>query len=188
MKKLLLATLSSLILPFYASAELVSETMAQSEKEIKSDRLVVMRAIDTNGVGKIIGILKIKSVAEGIEITPDLAELSPGAHGFHLHENPSCEAGEKNGQKVAGLTAGGHYDLHKTGKHEGPHGAGHEGDLTILMVAADGGSEQTIYAPKLRLEDVINRSFIIHANSDNYSDMPALLGGSGTRVACGIVE
>ncbi len=176
MKTLLLASLCALALQGYANAE------ASPEK------LVVMRAIDMNGVGKIIGILKLKVVGDGIEITPDLAELSPGAHGFHIHENPSCEAGEKDGKKVAGLGAGGHFDPNKTGKHEGPHGAGHEGDLTILMVAADGGSEQPVYAPKLRLDDVINRSFIIHANSDNYSDNPAPLGGSGARVACGIVE
>ena len=175
MKKFLY-TILFLTLPLYA--------MGDASKE----KLVVMRAIDANGVGKIIGILKLKDTSDGLEITPDLAELTPGAHGFHLHQNPSCEAGEKDGKKVAGLAAGGHYDPNKTGRHEGPHGFGHLGDFAILMVAQDGGSEQAVYASKLTVEDVINHSFIIHANSDNYSDTPLPLGGAGARVACGVVE
>lgn len=165
-----------MLFPFIANAD------------VNIEKLVVIRTIDTNGIGKIIGILKLKNTANGLEITSDLAELSPGAHGFHLHQNPSCELGEKDGKKIAGLAAGGHYDPSNTNRHEGPNGFGHKGDLAILMVAADGGSDQTVYAPKLTVEDVMNHSFVIHANSDNYSDMPILLGGSGARIACGIVE
>lgn len=174
--KTLFCALIFLVLPFCANAE------------VSPEKLVVMRAIDSNGIGKIIGILKLKNTADGLKVTADIAELSPGAHGFHLHQFPHCEAGTKDGKQVAGLAAGGHYDPNGTNQHAGPHGSGHVGDLAMLMVAADGGSEQTIDAPQLNIEAVINHSFVIHANADNYSDMPAPLGGSGARVACGVVE
>ncbi len=35
----------------------------------------------------------------------------------------------KEGKAVAAGAAGGHYDPQHTGKHEGPLGAGHLGDL-----------------------------------------------------------
>ena len=28
---------------------------------------------------------------------------------------------------------------------------------------------------------------MVHAGGDNYSDMPAALGGAGARVACGVI-
>jgi Cu-Zn family superoxide dismutase len=108
--------------------------------------------------------------------------------GFHIHENPSCAALEKDGKPVAGLGAGGHYDPTHSGKHAGPAGDGHAGDLPALSVAADGTATHTVIAPKLKIADIIGRAIIIHAGSDNYSDNPQPLGGGGARIACGIIE
>lgn len=155
---------------------------------IAAEKVVAMRAISETGVGKIIGIIKLADSAQGLLITPDLAELPPGERGFHIHQNPSCATLEKDGKKVAGLGAGGHYDPAHSGKHEGPAGAGHSGDLPALVVAADGTATQSVVAPKLKVADVIDRAIIIHAGSDNYSDDPKPLGGGGARIACGIIE
>lgn len=155
---------------------------------IAAEKVVVMRAISEAGVGKIIGIIKLSDSEQGLLISPDLAELPPGNRGFHIHENPSCATLEKDGKKVAGLGAGGHYDPAHSGKHEGPAGAGHRGDLPVLAVAADGSADQPVVAPRLKIADIINRAIIIHAGSDNYSDDPKPLGGGGARTACGIIE
>lgn len=153
-----------------------------------AEKVVTVRAISEAGVGKIIGILKLNDSPQGLVVTPDLAELPPGERGFHVHENPSCETLEKDGKKVAGLGAGGHYDPAHSGKHEGPIGAGHSGDLPALLVEADGTATKSVVAPRLRIIDVTDRAVIIHAGSDNYSDDPKPLGGGGARVACGIIE
>lgn len=153
-----------------------------------AEKVVTVRAISEAGVGKIIGILKLNDSPQGLVVTPDLAELPPGERGFHVHENPSCETLEKDGKKVAGLGAGGHYDPAHSGKHEGPIGAGHSGDLPALVVEADGTATKSIVAPRLRIIDVTDRAVIIHAGSDNYSDDPKPLGGGGARIACGIIE
>ena len=34
----------------------------------------------------------------------------------------------------------------------------------------------------------MGRALMIHANGDNYSDIPKKLGGGGARVACGVVQ
>lgn len=86
------------------------------------------------------------------------------------------------------LAAGGHYDPAGTGKHEGYEGQGHIGDLPVLTVAADGNASTDVAAPRLKMSDVKSRSLMIHAGGDNYSDLPAPLGGGGARIACGVVK
>ena len=89
---------------------------------------------------------------------------------------------------LAGLAAGGHYDPAHSGKHEGPAGDGHSGDLPALKVADDGTATTAVVAPRLKIADILNRSIMIHAGSDNYSDSPKPLGGGGARIACGVIE
>jgi superoxide dismutase, Cu-Zn family len=89
---------------------------------------ITMNAIDTNGVGKKIGTLRLSDTKTGLQITPRLTDLPPGDHGFHVHVNPDCGPGNgPNGQPAAGMAAGGHYDPANTGKHLGPYGEGHKG-------------------------------------------------------------
>ena len=150
---------------------------------------VTVNAINASGVGKVIGTVGLSDANEGLVIMPDLAELPPGDHGFHIHVNPDCGPGAgPDGQPAAGFGAGGHYDPANTGKHLGPHGAGHKGDLPALRVDAGGNAMNAVIAPHLKLADVKGRSIMIHAGGDNYSDQPSPLGGGGARIACGVVK
>ena len=143
---------------------------------------------DANGVGESIGHVSLTNSDYGLLITPDLSGLPAGAHGFHIHANPACGPGEKNGTIVPGLAAGGHFDPHETGFHDGPYGEGHLGDLPPLYVDADGTATTPVLAPRLSLTDVLGRSIMVHAHGDNYSDDPAPLGGGGPRLACGVLK
>lgn len=150
---------------------------------------VTVNAISASGVGKVIGTIGISDAREGLVIMPDLAELPPGDHGFHIHVNPDCGPGAgPDGQPAAGLAAGGHFDPASTGKHLGPHGKGHKGDLPALRVDAGGNAMISVVAPQLKLADVKGRAIMIHAGGDNYADQPAPLGGGGARIACGVVK
>jgi Cu-Zn family superoxide dismutase len=94
-----------------------------------------------------------------------------------------------NNVRIPGGAAGSHLDPDHTGKHEGPSGAGHLGDLPVLDVQADGTANQTLTAPRLKNVDVLKgRALMIHAGGDNYADAPAQLGGGGGRFACGVIE
>ena len=152
------------------------------------EAVVQMNLIDEQGIGKAIGTVTLSDTTTGLKLTPALSGLTPGFHGFHVHDKPDCGPGVKDGKTQAGIAAGGHYDPAGTGKHEGPEGKGHLGDLPALTVGQDGKSSTSVLAPRLKLSDIKGRSLMIHAGGDNYSDVPAPLGGGGGRVACGVIK
>jgi len=149
---------------------------------------VKIYALTDTGVGDPIGSISLKDSKDGLVLTPKLTHLPPGAHGIHVHQLPDCRAVEKDGQSVAGLAAGGHLDPDQTGKHLGPTGAGHKGDLPFLTVDDKGDATAALVAPHLTVADVKGHAIVIHAGGDNYSDDPKPLGGGGARIACGVVE
>lgn len=167
----------------FPAALLAASTLAQADEQY-----VVMRAISNEGIGKMIGTIRLADSEKGLVIDPDLGSLTPGLHGLHVHEKPSCEPADKDGVKTAGHAAGGHFDPNKTGKHAGPEGMGHAGDLPALEVKESGEAVHQLIAPHLKLADIKGRALMIHAGGDNYSDDPKPLGGGGPRVACGVIE
>lgn len=152
------------------------------------DVVITVHLVNEQGVGKEIGTISASDSKFGLILTPQLSDLVPGLHGFHVHEKPDCSQAIKEGKAVPALAAGGHYDRANTGKHEGPCGNGHLGDLPALYIAGDGKATPPVLAPRLKVADIKGRSIMIHAGSDNYSDTPAPLGGGGARVACGVVK
>jgi hypothetical protein len=45
---------------------------------------VTINAIDANGVGRNIGTIELSDTNDGLRIAPQLTELPPGDHGFHV--------------------------------------------------------------------------------------------------------
>jgi superoxide dismutase, Cu-Zn family len=158
-----------------------------------ADVVVPMNTIDEKGIGVPLGKITLKESKRGtLLLDLDLMNILPdGTHGFHVHEKGDCGAGMKDGKPVAGLAAGGHYDPAKTGKHLGPSGDGHLGDLPAIYVEIDEDGfkpvTHTLTAPRLKIADVLGKALVIHADGDNYRDTPLPLGGGGARVACGVV-
>jgi Cu-Zn family superoxide dismutase len=127
---------------------------------------------------EMLGEVTFVDSAYGLLITPNLNNLFPGAHGFHLHQVAKCSN--------KGADAGGHYDPAQTNKHQGPYGNGHLGDLPVLIVGADSQANIPLLAPRLKTTDLVGLSIMIHSGSDNYSDNPPM-GGGGDRFACGVI-
>lgn len=67
---------------------------------------VPMNLVSAEGVPKAIGTITVNETPYGLLFTPNLKSLPAGMHGFHVHENGSCEAGMKDGVKGAALAAG----------------------------------------------------------------------------------
>ncbi|HEY9193321.1 MAG TPA: superoxide dismutase [Cu-Zn] SodC [Methyloversatilis sp.] len=149
---------------------------------------ITLNMVDEKGVGAEIGTVQVTDSKYGLVLTPSLRGLPPGLHGFHVHQNPSCDAREKDGKIVPALAAGGHFDPAGTGKHGEPWGEGHLGDLPPLYVDASGNATQPVLAPRLKVADLAGRSIMVHAGGDNHADHPAPLGGGGARMACGVVK
>jgi len=150
--------------------------------------VIKIKMVNEQGTGKEIGTITASDSTYGLILMPQLSDLTPGLHGFHVHEKPDCMAAMKDDKAVAALAAGGHLDPAKTGKHEGPYGNGHLGDLPAIYVAPDGKATLPVLGPRLKVADLKGRSLMIHAGGDNYSDIPEKLGGGGPRVACGVVK
>ena len=148
---------------------------------------VTMYKIDANGIGPEIGTLMLGQSRAGLRIEPALGGLPPGEHGFHLHDKADCGPAPKDGKVGAGNAAGGHFDPAQTGKHMGPQGNGHGGDLPVLKVDKEGNATEIMYVLRLSPADVRGHAFMIHEGGDNYSDQPKPLGGGGARIACGVV-
>jgi Cu-Zn family superoxide dismutase len=150
--------------------------------------VVDMHALTLEGIGEKIGTISISETEYGTLITPKLSWLSPGLHGFHVHEKGSCDAAGKDGKMGPGLAAGGHYDPEKTGSHKGPYTNGHKGDLPALYVDSVGAAVLPVLAPRIKLSELKGHALMIHQGGDNYSDTPEKLGGGGDRAACGVVK
>lgn len=149
---------------------------------------VTVHRVTAQGVGDSIGTITFADSPAGLSIIPKLTGLPPGERGFHIHENPDCGPKEKDGAMVAALAAGPHFDPAHSGKHAGPHGGGHKGDLPKLEVAGDGSATKSAVLAGVTVNDIRNRSVMIHAGGDNYADEPAPLGGGGARIACGVIR
>lgn len=157
-----------------------------AEKTI--DVHLVSATSEHKGIGKKIGTITFQDTKEGLQVHPHLKGLIPGEHGFHIHENPSCDSAEKDGKWVAAQAAGGHFDPQHTTHHEGPAGKGHLGDLPKLIVDKKGEANEAGTAKRLTLADIEGHSVVIHEHGDNYADEPEALGGGGARVACGVIK
>jgi Cu-Zn family superoxide dismutase len=117
----------------------------------------------------------------GVRVVADLAGLTPGDHGMHIHERGDCSATDAS-------SAGDHFN--PTGApHGGPDAAQrHEGDLGNITADASGNARYERVDPMLSLEgdqSIVGRAIVVHAGSDDMSSQPA--GNSGPRSACGVI-
>ncbi|MFW5998680.1 MAG: superoxide dismutase family protein [Halanaerobiaceae bacterium] len=99
-----------------------------------------------------------------------------GPHGFHIHEFGNCEIGDPEDPFQA---AGDHWN-----PYDQPHG-NHAGDFPVLF-SNNGEARMTFFTNMFMVENIIDRSVIIHENPDDYRSQPA--GDSGRRLACGVIK
>jgi len=118
------------------------------------------------------GRLRVEAMVSG---------LTPGEHGFHVHEAGDCSAPDASSAK-------GHFN--PMGKAHGHHASEerHGGDMPNLAANAQGEAKYSAEVAGLSLTGatgVVGRSVVIHADPDDYKSQPA--GNSGKRVACGVI-
>lgn len=173
MNKLMLAVSLSALCASFSMAETV---------------VVEMNLVTEEGQADKIGTIELQDTDYGVVLTPNLTNLTPGVHGFHVHANPSCGNTAADGTKGPALGAGGHFDPNDTKKHGAPWGDGHLGDLPPLYVTADGVANTAVLAPRIKsVNEIKDKAIMVHVHGDNFADDPAPLGGGGARMACGVI-
>jgi superoxide dismutase, Cu-Zn family len=167
------------------ASALAALLVASTGLAIAQQMTVDINRISSSGVGEKIGSAVVSEGKSGVSFKLSVKGLPAAQRGFHVHEKGDCGPGMKDGKMEAGIAAGEHYDPEGHKSHKGPKGKGHKGDLPLLKGNAS-GIEQTVTAPRLKLQDVKGRAVVIHEGGDNYSDQPENGGGKG-RVACGVI-
>jgi superoxide dismutase, Cu-Zn family len=150
--------------------------------------------------GEDVGTVTFSESGTGVVIEARVRDLTPGFHGFHLHEEPSCEPDAADGPFT---TAGGHW--HGQGEDHGEHA----GDLPPLLATSQGTAYLVVETDAFQLEELEGGpqggvAVIVHADRDNLGHIPdrytaegeassgadqetLATGDAGDRVACGVV-
>ena len=128
------------------------------------------------------GTVSFRQEGDSVVVVARISGLTPGAHGFHIHEKGDCSAPDAT-------SAGGHFN--PTGKAHGhpDHADHHAGDMPQLTADATGNASLTATLPGLSIgsgaANIVGRGVIVHAAPDDYKTQPT--GNSGARVACGVI-
>ncbi|MDT2047129.1 superoxide dismutase [Priestia aryabhattai] len=163
-----------------------SQEEYQPAAEVNKGSIAPLTVELMNTKGAKVGIATLTEEKNGVRIKIEAKGLTPGRHGFHIHEIGKCEVPDFK-------TAGGHFNPYDR-KHgfknpKGPHG----GDLPNLEADERGTIKAETFASLVTLEegkpnsllDVDGSSLVIHAGPDDYETDPA--GNSGDRVICGVI-
>ncbi|MBB5610920.1 MULTISPECIES: superoxide dismutase family protein [unclassified Janthinobacterium] len=118
-------------------------------------------------------------------VTASIGGLSPGRHGFHIHEKGDCSSPDA-------LSAGGHFNPTGTQHGNPASGAHHDGDFGNLEADMNGSAELKTSFPVSQISldkgaanSIIGRGLIVHASEDDFRTQPT--GNSGARLACGVI-
>ncbi len=129
------------------------------------------------------GTVTFTKTEGGVRVQAELTGLSPGEHGFHVHQYGDCSM-------MDGTCAGGHFN--PTGAPHGgpdaPAGQRHVGDFGNIKADASGKATYDRVDKLIALSgphSIIGRSIIVHAGRDDLKSQPS--GDAGARVACGVI-
>jgi len=128
------------------------------------------------------GKVTFTQTAAGVRIEAEITGLTPGPHGFHIHEKGDC-----SGNATA---AGGHFADNPSDRHGGPESTErHLGDLGNIIADASGRATYDRVDRVISLtgtNSILGRAIIVHEKSDDLRTQPT--GDSGSRIACGVIQ
>jgi Cu-Zn family superoxide dismutase len=138
-------------------------------------------AVVSSGNGVVHGLVTFEKTDKGLRIVADIAGLTPGRHGFHIHEFGDCSSADYT-------SAGGHFMMpgESHGAPDDPDR--HKGDLGNLEADASGHAHMEWVDPGISFygsDSILGRSVVIHEKEDDLKSQPA--GDSGPRIACGVI-
>lgn len=131
---------------------------------------------------KVRGTVRFLDEGGKVRVIAEITGLTPGEHGFHVHENGDCSAPDAS-------SAGGHFNPTNQPHAARDAEARHIGDLGNLTADNSGRAQLDYVDSKLTLNgpnSILGKAVIVHAGRDDLRSQPS--GDSGARVACGTIE
>ena len=137
--------------------------------------------LESKSGSKVTGTVTFTKVGDDVQVVADITGLTPGKHGFHIHEKGDCSAADAS-------SAGAHFNPMQH-KHGGTTGTErHVGDLGNIEADASGKAHLDSIC-KMNLGgagSIIGKSVVVHEKEDDLKTDPS--GNSGARQACGAIE
>ena len=130
---------------------------------------------------KVSGIVTFTQKDGEVEVTGEITGLTPGKHGFHIHEFGDFSSPDA-------MSTGGHFNPgHK--QHGGPDDENrHAGDFGNITADDSGKATLDLRDKGLSLsghDSILGRAVIVHEKADDLKSQPS--GNAGARIACGII-
>src|SRR5881296_92119 len=155
--------------------------IAQAQPEEKSSApLRAIALLHPTAGNKLSGTVTFTEVADGVQVRAEITGLTPGNHGFHVHEFGDCSAADAT-------SAGAHFNPANK-PHAGPDATErHVGDMGNVEADASGKAKLEYLDHQISLTNdqssVIGRSVVVHAKADDLKSQPAGdAGASACRV------
>jgi Cu-Zn family superoxide dismutase len=147
----------------------------------KSSLLAVAELKPTQG-NSAFGMAWLKQEDDHVVVTVRVDGLAPNhENGMHIHEKGDCSSPDAS-------SAGEHLNP-KSARHGPADKEHHLGDLPSLKSNASGQAQLRFNVPGTLAgsgaSDLIGKAIVVHANPDDFTTQPS--GGSGARIACGVV-
>ncbi len=127
------------------------------------------------------GIVTFTKSGDEMKVVADVTGLTPGKHGFHIHEFGDCSSPD-------GKSAGGHFNP-TNNPHAGHDVAQrHEGDMGNIEADSSGRAHLDLTDKMMMMtgeNSIIGRGIIVHEKADDLKSQPT--GDAGGRFACGVI-
>lgn len=163
-------------------SEQSNDTAMPSDQDSSNLMPMAMAVLQATNGNTANGSISFVPTDKGVVISARLSGLTPGSHGFHIHEKGDCSSGD-------GKSAGGHFNPENVA-HGGPDSAiRHIGDLGNITADSNGNAAYDREDSRISIANtnsIIGKGVIIHATADDLTSQPT--GAAGARVACGAIE
>jgi len=169
------------ILASICTAIVVTGAVLFCSRAAAADPTKAIAVLHSASGSSVSGTVTFTASGDTVTVVADISGLTPGKHGFHIHEFGDCSAPDAK-------SAGGHFN---PGNHH--HGAPdaadrHAGDLGNIEADASGKAhlEMTDKVMKLSGTDsILGHAVIVHEKADDLKTQPT--GDAGGRLACGVI-
>lgn len=165
----------------YEQDQKTAPASATAAAEMPPGAAVAVAHLHSTQGNNVSGMIRFVQEATGVRVAGTVTGLSPGEHGFHVHEHGDCSAPDAS-------SAGGHYNPSNNPHADRTAPERHMGDLGNLSADANGRAAVNFLDLQLELtgeHSIVGRAVVIHAGADDLSSQPS--GDSGARVACGVI-
>ncbi len=169
-------------LSFIGCAHQGSHKSSSAEPAPRAKTMKAVAELTSASNSKVRGTVTFTRRGDTTQVEAVLTGLTPGLHGFHIHEKGDCSAPDAS-------SAGGHFNPRSV-EHGGPDAIHrHAGDFGNVEADPVGHVFFSKKFPHLEFDgpaSILGRAVIIHANADDLTTQPT--GNAGGRVACGVIQ